>query len=51
MPFGRKRGDGGSNVAFDAVIGQVKLTCDNDNDTDVVFYRQNGKLLMEQAHW
>ena len=49
MPFGRKRGEGGSKVAFDAVIGQVKLTC--DNDTDVVFYRQNGKLLMEQAHW
>lgn len=28
----------------DVVMGMVKLTC--DNDTNVVFYRHNGKLYM-----
>lgn len=28
----------------DVVMGMVKLTC--DNDTNVLFYRDNGKLFM-----
>ena len=31
-------------MSAEAVIGHVKLTC--DNDTNVVFIRQNGKLFM-----
>ncbi len=32
----------------EVVVGQIKLIC--DNDTNVVFYRQNGKLYMAPVH-